>query len=153
MRRLSAGRAALALAVLFVVIQVVVPARTNPPTDPSQSLWAVHPEAVEARAVIDRSCRDCHSNDTVWPWYSGIAPISWVVAHDVNEGRRELNVSTFGSYNDERQARKLQEACDQVKKGEMPMWMYTFQHPDTRLQPGDAEKICSLASPPTIAAR
>lgn len=143
--RITPGKLIGALAVLFVVAQAIVPAKTNPPTDPTKTLKAVRPDLVEAVAVMDRSCRDCHSNQTTWPWYSSVAPISWLVAHDVNEGRGELNISEFGTYDVKKQQHKLEEACDQVKNGEMPMWIYTLQHPDAKLQPGDLDRICAAS--------
>ena len=85
------------------------------------AVWA------EAVSVLERSCRDCHSNETTWPWYSSVAPVSWLVARDVNEGRKELNISEFGTYEPKKQQHKLEEACTQVKEGEMPMWIYVIQ--------------------------
>jgi hypothetical protein len=151
--RITAGKLIGALAVLFVVAQAIIPAKTNPPSDPAMSLRAVRPDADAALTVMERSCRDCHSNDTTWPWYSHVAPVSWLVARDVREGRRELNMSEFGAYPSEKQQRKLEEACKQVTEGEMPMWIYTLQHPETKLQPGDVETICSLSksAPPAAA--
>ncbi len=149
--RITASKLIGGLAILFVVAQVIVPAKTNPPTNPSQTLKAVRPDAAAAVAVMERSCRDCHSNETFWPWYSSVAPVSWLVARDVNEGRKELNISEFGTYEPKKQQHKLEEACDQVKQGEMPMWIYTIQHADAKLQPGDVEAICaaSAAKPAT----
>ena len=68
--------------------------------------------------------------------------------HDVNEGRAHLNMSEFGTYDAKKQQRKLEDACEQVKQGEMPMWIYTLEHRDAKLQPGDVEKICSLSVGP-----
>jgi hypothetical protein len=150
MRRLTWGRVLLGLAIAAVLIQVIVPARTNPVSDPAMHLRAVRPDAAAAVAVMERSCRDCHSNDTVWPWYSRVAPVSWLVAHDVSDGRRELNISEFGTYNDRRRQRKLEEACEQVREGEMPLWIYRLQHPEAALQPGDVETICALSTPPAV---
>jgi len=145
MRHLTLGRIFLGIAVLLVLMQVFVPARTNPPSDPAMSLRAVRPDAAEAVAVMQRSCRDCHSNDTTWPWYSHVAPVSWLVAHDVSEGREHLNMSEFGTYDGKKQQKKLEDACEQVKQGEMPMWIYTLEHPGAKLQPGEVEKICALS--------
>jgi len=144
--KLSAGKVILGFVGVFVVMQVVVPARTNPPSDPTMSLKAVRPDATAALAVLERSCRDCHSNDTVYPWYSRVAPVSWLVARDVREGRKELNISEFGTYSARKQQHKLEEACSQVEEGEMPMWIYTLQHPDAKLRPGDVGSICALAN-------
>ena len=143
--RISSGKIVGGLVVLFVVAQAIVPAKTNPQTDPAKTLAAARPDAAAALEVMNRSCRDCHSNDTTWPWYSHVAPVSWLVAHDVKEGRRELNISEFGTYDARTQQHKLEEACDQVKEGEMPMWIYTIQHPDAKLQPGDVDRICAAS--------
>lgn len=143
--RITPGKLIGALAVLFVAAQAIVPAKTNPPIDPAKTLEAVRPDLTEAATVMERSCRDCHSNATTWPWYSSVAPVSWLVARDVNEGRKELNISEFGTYDARTQQHKLEEACDQVKEGEMPMWIYTIQHPDAKLQPGDVDRICAAS--------
>lgn len=148
---MNVSKVLLWLAGVFVVMQVVVPAKTNPTSDAAQSLRASRPANAAAVSVMERSCRDCHSNDTIWPWYSYVAPVSWLVTHDVNGGRRELNMSEFGTYDARKQQHKLEEACDQVKQGEMPMWIYTLQHPDAKLQPGDVETICSLSTSPDAA--
>ena len=147
----SAGKAVIGLVVLFVVMQAVIPARTNPSSDPTMSLGAVKPANAAAVAVMDRSCRDCHSNDTTWPWYSRVAPVSWLVARDVRGGRRRLNMSEFGTYPADKQQKRLEEACQQVKEGEMPMWIYTLQHPDAKLQPGEVDLICSLSGSGVLA--
>lgn len=143
--KVSASKVIVGAVVVFALMQAIVPTRTNPQSDPSSSLIAVRPNAAAANAVMQRSCRDCHSNDTVWPWYSKVAPVSWLVARDVSEGRRELNISEFGRYDAAKQQRKLDKACEEVTGGEMPMWIYTLQHPDARLRPGDVEAICSAA--------
>ena len=145
---MNVRKAVLWLVGLFVVAQVVILAKTNPPVDSSKSLRALRPASTAAVAVMERSCRDCHSNETTWPWYSYVAPVSWLVTHDVNAGRRELNMSEFGTYDAAKQQRKLEQACDEVKQGEMPLWIYTLQHADAKLQPGDVETICSLSAPP-----
>ena len=145
--RPSAGKLIVGLVGLFVLMQVVIPAKTNPPSDPAMSLKAAKPAAAAAVAVLERSCRDCHSNDTTWPWYSHVAPVSWLVARAGNEGRREFNMSEFGTWEPKKQQHKLEEACAQVKEGEMPMWIYVIQHAEAKLQPGDVELICSLSTP------
>lgn len=150
--RLNAGKAILGLVILFALMQVIIPERTNPPSDPAMSLRAAKPANAAALAIMERSCRDCHSNDTTWPWYSRVAPVSWLVARDVRGGRRHLNMSEFGTYAADNQQKRLEEACQEVKDGEMPLWFYVIQHPNAKLQPGDVEAICSLSAasaPPT----
>src|SRR3954464_4443173 len=86
-------RVLIVLAVAFVAVQVVRPDRTNPPVQPAHSLLAKTPPDV--RAILDRSCRDCHSNDTRWPLYSQVAPMSWLVANHVHHGRDRFNYSEW----------------------------------------------------------
>jgi cytochrome c551/c552 len=142
--RLSARNILITLAVLFIVIQFVPVSRTNPPADPAAAFRATRPSGDRAAAVLDRSCGDCHSNATVWPWYSHVAPVSWLLYRDVSEGRRHLNLSDFRNYDDARQERRLMEICEQAKSGDMPPWFYLPMHPNAKLQPGDVEALCSL---------
>lgn len=82
-------------------------------------------------------CYDCHSNETVWPWYSGIAPVSWLVARDVRKGREELNFSTWDRYTTKQQVEKLKESWEEVEEGEMPLWFYLPVHRDAVLSAED----------------
>jgi len=95
---------------------------------------------------LRRACYDYHSNETVWPWYSRIAPISFLLANDVKEGRSELNFSTWETYNDQRRARKLKEIVREVESGDMPPWYYVSLHPDTKLSPAERQAIISWAN-------
>ena len=85
------------------------------------------------QAVLRRACYDCHSHETVWPWYSTVAPISWLVAHDVHEGREELDFSTWDAYAPAKRAKLLRETAKETSEGEMPPWYYVLVHPDARL--------------------
>ncbi|TMA36652.1 MAG: hypothetical protein E6J79_12845 [Deltaproteobacteria bacterium] len=121
-------RAALgALAGLLVVVQGFRIDRTNPPVE--QDVAA--PASVEA--LLRHACYNCHSHETVWPWYSHVAPVSWLLAHDVSEGRRELDFSTWTAYPPARKIRKLRKSADEVAKGKMPPWYYALVHPEARL--------------------
>src|SRR5258707_7120798 len=91
------------LSVLFLAIQFVRPARTNPAVDESETIFARTQMTPQVSAVLDRSCRDCHSNKTVWPWYTNVAPISWWLSDHVNEGRASLNLSEWGKLAQDRQ--------------------------------------------------
>src|SRR5687767_12229671 len=92
-----------ALAVLVLAIQFVRPARTNPATDPAATLHAQTAVPPDVAAILERSCRDCHSNGTRWPWYSNVAPVSWWVIDHVNHGRSHFNFSEWAKYNHEEQ--------------------------------------------------
>ena len=128
------------------VIQVVRPARTNPVSNRSEDIQAALPVHPEVAATLSRACNDCHSNNTVWPWYSNVAPVSWLVVSDVREGRNELNFSSWGAYDREKQQKLLGEICEQVREGEMPGFQYEMMHPKARLSDADRGTICAWTS-------
>ncbi|HET6936323.1 MAG TPA: heme-binding domain-containing protein [Candidatus Angelobacter sp.] len=128
---------------LFLLIQLVRPERTNPTSNPNDHIAARLPVHPEVAATFSRSCNDCHSNKTAWPWYSNVAPASWLVITDVNEGRDEMNLSEWGSYNAEKQQELLKGMCKEVTEGEMPGAFYSFAHPRARLSDSDRQAICS----------
>jgi Haem-binding domain len=136
---------AIVLSVLFVGIQFIRPARTNPPVDESQTIYARTQMTPQVAAILDRSCRDCHSNKTVWPWYSNVAPVSWFVIGHVNDGRRMMNHSEWGRLDRDRQAKKLQQMCDEVTDGAMPLSVYTPLHPGSKLSSDDVKTLCDWA--------
>ena len=136
---------ALALAVAFVGIQFVRPARTNPGSDPAKALSGAEPTAIAA--IMDRSCRDCHSNDTRWPWYSNVAPISWFVIDHVDHGRSHFNYSDWAGYDRGRQASLREGSCELARRGAMPMPSYLRMHRAARLAPADIEVLCAWARP------
>jgi mono/diheme cytochrome c family protein len=127
--------ALVAFVVLFGVAQLVPVSRTNPPVE--QEVDA----PPEVRAIFERSCYDCHSHETRWPWYSRVAPFSWLVAHDVDEGREHLNFSTWGRYDAEDRAENLDEIAEVLEEGEMPPWFYLPMHPDARLSEADVATV------------
>jgi hypothetical protein len=134
--------AAVALALLFVAAQTIRPAMKNPPVDESKTLRANSQVTPEVGAILERSCNDCHSNQTVWPWYSQLAPISWLLTRDVNEGRQQVNFSEWGTYNQRQAGRKLKEMCEQVEHNEMPLWFYLPLHPTAKLTDSDRKTLC-----------
>lgn len=133
---------AIVLVVLCVGIQLKRPARTNPPVDESQTIEARTQISPEAKAIFERSCNDCHSNKTVWPWYTNVAPISWWIADHIDEGRRNLNLSEWAKLPPDRQDRKLRQICDEVEDGAMPLSSYTPLHPKAKLSEHDKKTLC-----------
>lgn len=133
---------AIALVVALIGIQFVRPARTNPAVDESQTISALTQMKPEVGSILERSCRDCHSNKTVWPWYTQIAPVSWWLSNHVNEGRRDLNLSEWGKLPRDRQERKLRQMCDEVTDGQMPLSSYLPMHPAARLSEQDKKTLC-----------
>ena len=91
----------------------------------------------EVKAILKRSCYNCHSHETVWPWYSRIAPVSWLVASDVSEGRENMNFSKWGGYPAGKLNEILEDVREEVEEGEMPPWYYLLPHPEARLSSND----------------
>ena len=116
-------------------------ARSNPPV--TGDIGA----PPEVAAVLRRACYDCHSHETVWPWYSRVAPISWLVAHDVREGREELNFSAWDRYDPAKRRKKLAKTVEEVDEEEMPPWYYALVHPDARLSAAERELVRAWAAP------
>ena len=88
------------------------------------------------RELFFRACRDCHSYETVWPWYSTVAPISWWVAHDVEEGRSHFNVSDWGP-----ESEHGEDAAQALEEDEMPLWIYRPLHPEAGLSDGERQQL------------
>ncbi len=121
----------LAAVVLFAFMQIIPYGKdhTNP-----KVVKEVKWDSAQTKKLFYRACGDCHSNITKWPWYSKVAPISWLVASDVQEGRDHLNVSMWGL----QRKNKGNEAAKALKEGDMPPWIFTVNHPEARLT--DSEK-------------
>lgn len=120
------------LTVIIIGIQFISVERSNPPVTgqidaPSTVL-----------SILKTSCYDCHSNETKWPWYSYVAPVSFLVAGDVEKARKRVNFSEWDKYDDEKRAKKLDAIIEDVEEGEMPLSKYTLMHPDAKM---DQSKI------------
>lgn len=115
------------LVILFIIAIQFIPYgknRSNPPVVAGPK-W----DSATTRDRFSRSCADCHSHKTKWPWYSRIAPVSWLVQYDVDEAREHLNVSRWGVQKHNHGAR----AAAEVREGEMPLWIYLIGHPEARM--------------------
>jgi len=133
---------AIVLALAAVGIQFVRPARTNPTLEPSQTLEAHTQMTPEVAKIFERSCNDCHSNKTTWPWYTNVAPVSWWTIDHVNHGREHLNYSEWGKLPHRDQEKSLQEICDEVLDGKMPLPSYLPMHSEARLSEADKKVLC-----------
>lgn len=134
------------LAGAFLIAQFWRPARTNPAIDPAQTMPAHLQVSPQVASILDRSCQDCHSNTTRWPWYTNVTPVSWFVVDHVNEGRRHLNFSEWGKLKANQKQKKLQEVCEEVSDGVMPLASYTPLHPSAKLSPDDVKVLCDWAN-------
>lgn len=148
------NRSLLTFALLLLVGQIYRPPKTNPPIDHEQQIGATSAAEPVIASILDRSCNDCHSNRTVWPWYSRVAPVSWLVVSDVNRGRRRVNFSEWGLYASDKKSKLLEAICKEVTEGDMPPITYTPMHSSAKLTRADAQEICrwTAATRQTIAA-
>jgi hypothetical protein len=127
--------------VVFIGAQFIRPDRTNPPTPPGTSL--IGKATPQVAKILDRSCRDCHSNDTRWPWYTNLVPVSWLVASDVHEGRDHFNFSMWTTYDSDEQDKLLNGMCALPKRHRMPLPKYLLIHKDATLSDADIATLCA----------
>lgn len=125
----------------FVGIQFIPADRNQSDIVPATDLMGVYnvPEKVEV--IFKTSCYDCHSNNTAYPWYNKIQPVSWVMQGHIKDGKAELNFNEFGSYSERRQKSKFKSILSQVKEDEMPLASYTWIHRDAKLSENDKKAI------------
>jgi hypothetical protein len=121
------------LVLVAVAIQFIRPDRNNPKVNPAEDLVAVANPPAEVQSILKNACYDCHSNESVWPWYTNITPVNWFVANHIKEGREKLNFSTFGSLSAAERSEALGEAAETIQEGEMPLESYTLLHPEAKL--------------------
>ncbi len=118
---------------LLVAIQFVPYGHnhTNPPVQ-AEPKW----DSPQTRQLAEQACFDCHSNETVWPWYSNVAPVSWLIQRDVEQGRRRLNFSEWNG-----SSRGAREAVREIQRGQMPQWYYVLMHPSAKLSTDQAQLL------------
>lgn len=130
---------------VFLSIQLVQPDRTNPTVDDSKTIQAHLSVPPEVKSILDRACQDCHSYNTQWPWYSYVAPVSWLTASDVKKGRTSLNFSTWGEYKRRRQLNKLDQIAQAVNEDAMPLKPYRLMHPGAVLTKQEKDLVVQWA--------
>ena len=132
MKKIIAG-ILIAFMLLLLVIQLFPLGKQhdNPPVVQEPG-W----DSPQTRQLAQRACFDCHSNETIWPWYSYVAPISWLIARDVREGRERLNFSEWGQGEQE-----VEEVGEVVRQGSMPPNYFLITHPAARLSPAEKEAL------------
>jgi len=121
------------LVALAVLIQLIpLPGRGNNPAVIAEPKW----DSPQTRTLVKRACFDCHSNETTWPWYSYVAPVSWLIYHDVMEGRQRLNFSEWSS-----SQFGAMEAAEKINSGEMPPAYYLPIHPSAQLTQAEKQQL------------
>ena len=126
--------------IVLVGIQLIPVTMSNPPIEEDIS------ESPDVKAILKRACYDCHSHEAVWPGYSRVAPISWLLAWDVRKGREELNFSTWNRYGQKKRNKLIKEIWEEVEEGEMPPWFYLPLHPEARLSDQDHDVLRAWAA-------
>lgn len=132
------------LVAILVLIQLVRIDKTNPTyTLKNDFIEIVNPDA-DIAAIIKSACYDCHSNQSKYPWYSNVAPVSWLVKNHINEGREHFNFSEWGSYSAEDRKDILKECAEEVEAGVMPMKAYVLLHAEAKLSSEQKKKLVSF---------
>ncbi len=130
------------LFVAFIALQFYRPDRIAPPVVEAETLEASTQVPENVEQILTRSCNDCHTHKTNYPWYSQIAPASLFLANHVADGRLSLNLSVWNTYETKRKRRKLDQICEQISEKEMPLPSYLWIHWDAKLSDADVKTLC-----------
>jgi hypothetical protein len=126
----------------LVVIQFFRIDKANTPIVEANTIDAAIAVPPDIKLILGRSCNDCHSNNTVYPWYSNIQPAAWFLKDHIDEARRELNFSEFNTYSAKKKKRKLEEICEMVESAAMPLPSYLWIHRDSVLSDTEKKALC-----------
>lgn len=128
---------------LFIFIQFIPFQKPIVKMDNEDDLITINTVEQSVAEILRVSCYNCHSNETVYPWYGHVAPVSWLVSSDIRQGRKHLNFSEWELFNKLDKAKLLNEIADEVNNGEMPMSIYVLMHPKAKLSKEDTKKIAN----------
>ncbi len=132
-KHLTPKKISIAVLTILIVMQLFRIDKKNPPVIAENDFLTLSGASPDVQAIIKASCYDCHSNTSIYPWYSNVAPVSWWVKHHINEGREHLNFSEWGKYTAKKADHKLEECVEMIQEGEMPMSSYTLVHRESKL--------------------
>lgn len=132
--------------VAFVILQFFRVDKINPPIVQADTLDAAVSVPPDIALIIGRSCNDCHSHKTIFPWYTNIQPGGWFMKDHVDHGRSHLNFSVFNTYETKKKDHKLEEICEMVESRQMPLPSYLWLHRDAVLSDGEAKALCDWAN-------
>ena len=136
---------AFGLLAVLAVIQFIRPTRNDSTGQSRNDISKYYEVSADIHAILKKSCYDCHSNHTEYPWYANIQPVGWWLQNHVNNGKDELNFSEFGTYTEKKAKHKFDEIEELVHEGEMPLSSYTLIHRDAKLTTEQTEAITSWA--------
>jgi len=131
----------LTLIAILVISQLIRIDKSNEPIDPATDFVVLKEAPSDIVKILKRSCYDCHSNTANYPWYTNIAPVSWWIKHHINEGREELNFSTFGTYDVKRANHKMEEVVEMLEENKMPLTSYLIMHGEAKLTESEKESL------------
>lgn len=134
------------LGAAFLVLQFIRPTKNESSELQPEHISASFPLPPEVKSILDRSCRDCHSNNTAYPWYAEVQPIGWWIKGHIDDGRDELNLDEFSSYRPMRQFTKFQQIAEQIEEDEMPLPSYVLLHKNSRLTADDKLTLTDWAT-------
>ncbi len=129
--------AAIAAVAVLASLQLVRPEMTNPKVHEELTLAAQYDVPQEVQQILDRACANCHSNRTRWPWYSHVAPASWLLADHVKHGRRHFNMDDFT------EEMSIKDICQEIRVGSMPPKSYLLLHPEAKLTGAEIQTVCA----------
>lgn len=138
-------RAGLITAVLILLMQVVQPSLQNPTAAPERNAFATNPPPAKVATLLRAACYDCHSNETKYPWYSQVSPVSWWLVQHIKDGRRHLNFSDWPHDNPRKARSRWQNVRDEIEGGGMPLKSYTLIHRDAILSEADRKELAAWA--------
>lgn len=126
-------RIGIGLVIILALMQFKQIDKTNPEYNEAEDFITITQPSEEIATLIKAACYDCHSHQAKYPWYSNVAPISWMVEHHIEEGREHLNFSEWGSYDTKKANHKLEECIEEIEEGEMPMKPYVVMHSEVKM--------------------
>ncbi len=134
-----------ALLIALVIIQFFRPEKNISTTPSPNAVAAAYTTPDDVKQILATSCNDCHSNNTVYPWYSKVQPVAWWLSSHIKEGKDELNFDEFKTFSPRRQYNKMEEVVKLVKDDEMPLNSYTWIHKDAILTADQKQKLTAWA--------
>ena len=138
-------RILLIIIIILIAIQFIRPAKNQSNDVLTSDISHVYTVPQNVSVILKKACNDCHTNNTLYPWYAHIQPVGWWLNHHIEEGKDELNFNEFGAYAVPRQYHKLEEVVEQVKEGEMPIWSYTLIHTNAKLTDEEKQTLINWA--------
>ncbi|MFK7785749.1 MAG: heme-binding domain-containing protein [Crocinitomicaceae bacterium] len=131
----------LLLLAVFIIMQFSRIDKTNPKVDKAKDFITLVNPPADIEKTIRAACYDCHSNETEYPWYTNVAPVSWIIGNHIEEGREYFNFSTWADYDEDKKNHLLHECEEELEKEEMPLSSYTWTHGDANLSDEKREEL------------